>query len=259
MTKLFFNTTTLEIDAGELVSYQVYQHEFMHQKGDPGWRSADTEMFPIIGPTADANFRVSTPKGAAIQDQHGLLRELKYQLIESSDTSALFKKSYTAHTKIQNSKYPDKSSEAVVTWPYDFEFLKKFELNENGLKISFSISGEKKMPFMLGYHPAFHLVTSNPTIQTENDTITLEEVLAVGSRAFQVENCDEIVLKDKHSLRIKTKGFHNFMLWTEVPNMICIEPITFYPYEVEQNNLDKGFRFLDSNSEVFQVFLSIES
>ncbi|WP_047416178.1 aldose 1-epimerase [Cellulophaga sp. Hel_I_12] len=259
MTKLFLNTISVKIDAGELVSYQMYQYEFMHQKGDPGWRNADTEMFPIIGPTADANFSVRTPKGAAIQDQHGLLRELEYHLIESSDTMAIFKKRYTAHTKIKNSKYPDKSSEAVVAWPYDFEFLKKFELNENGLKISFSISGENEMPFMLGYHPAFNLVTSNPTIKTKNNTITLEEVLAVGSRAFQVENCNEIVLKDKYSLRIKTKGFHNFMLWTEVPNMVCIEPITFYPYAVEQNNLDKGFRFMDTNSEEFEVFLTIES
>jgi galactose mutarotase-like enzyme len=231
----------------------------MHQKGNPGWRNADTEMFPIIGPTADANFSLSTPKGVAIQDQHGLLRELEYELIESSDTKAIFKKRYTAHTKIKNSKYPDKSSEAVVAWPYDFEFLKKFELNENGLKISFSISGENEMPFMLGYHPAFNLVTSNPTIKTKNKTIALEEVLAAGSRALQVENCNEIVLKDKYSLSIKTKGFDNFMLWTEVPNMVCIEPITFYPYAVEQNNLEKGFRFLNTNSKVFEVFLAIES
>ena len=27
-----------------------------------------------------------------------------------------------------------------------------------------------------------------------------------------------------------TKGFHNFMLWTPASNMLCIEPITAYPY-----------------------------
>lgn len=259
VTELFLNNKIVKVDAGELVSFQVHQHEFIHQKGNPGWRNADTEMFPIIGPTSEANFRVSTPKGDAIQDQHGLLRELQYHLVNASDTKAVFKKKYRANTKIKNSKYPDKSTVEILVWPYDFEFIKEFELTEKGLKISFIISGEIGMPFMLGYHPAFNLVTENPTLKTNKNSISLNEILAAGSRAFQVENCDEIVLQDKHSLKITTKGFSNFMLWTEVPNMICIEPITFYPYAVAQEKLDKGFQFLTKDLEVFEVLISLEN
>ena len=45
------------------------------------------------------------------------------------------------------------------------------------------------------------------------------------------------------------------MLWTEVSNMVCIEPITFYPYAVAQENLHEGFSTLDGNSKEYTVFL----
>ena len=80
------------IEGGELVGYIVSGHEFMHQKGNPGWRSVDTEMFPIIGPTNKADFKVKTPKGDAIQDQHGLLREMSYVLFENSESKEISSK-----------------------------------------------------------------------------------------------------------------------------------------------------------------------
>ena len=80
--------------------------------------------------------------------------------------------------------------------------------------------------------------------------------MAVGSRALQVPNESSIILKDQLELTIKTEGFEHFMLWTEVPNMICIEPITFYPYAVEQANLDTGFLYLEGGRvKRFKVFI----
>jgi len=64
----------VKIEEGELISYLKNGEEIIHQKGNPGWKNSDTEMFPIIGPTETNNFIVSTPKGNCIQDQHGLLR-----------------------------------------------------------------------------------------------------------------------------------------------------------------------------------------
>ena len=66
----------VKIDNGELVSYIKNDEELIHQKGNPGWRNSDTEMFPIIGPTEFNAFIVSTPKGDCIQYQHWLLIEL---------------------------------------------------------------------------------------------------------------------------------------------------------------------------------------
>ncbi len=96
-------------------------------------------------------------------------------------------------------------------------------------------------------------------IIAEDNAITLPQVLAVGNRAFKVIGYEEVILKDKNELRITTEGFGNFMLWTEVPNMICIEPITFYPYAVDQKDLHEGFDFLDTGKKEFKVSVSVDN
>lgn len=256
MTILTLPKQQVRIDQGELVGYRVYSQELIHQKGSPGWRNSDTEMFPIIGPTNEADFKVKTPKGMAVQDQHGLLRELEYQLLESTETKAVFEKRYKANTRIKNSKYPGKSAAPELFWPYDFSFVKSYYLKEDGLEIRFEIKGEEGMPFMLGYHPAFNLVTEQSIIKTQEEQISIPEVMAVGSRALQVPKESSIILNDQLELTIKTEGFEHFMLWTEVPNMVCIEPITFYPYAVEQANLDTGFSYLEGGTvKRFKVFI----
>ncbi|MCK0160572.1 aldose 1-epimerase [Allomuricauda sp. F6463D] len=245
------------IDAGELVSYVVNDHEFIHQKGSPGWGSADTEMFPIIGPVNEAGFRVSTPKGDAIQDQHGHLRQMQYQLESQTDASAVFTKQYKTGTEVFNAKFPEKSTEEALTWPYDFRFEKSFKLKSDSLEINFKITGEKGMPFMLGYHPTFKLYSQSPIIEANRNEITLDDILAVGSKAFQVPDCTSITLKDTKEITIETEGFGNFMCWTEVRNMVCIEPISFYPSAVDQNELHSGFQKLGDSAH-FKVVLKPE-
>ncbi len=259
MELLSLGNAIVKIDEGELVGYVVGGHEYIHQKGSPGWRSSDTEMFPIIGPTADAKYQVETPKGIAIQDQHGLLRELAYEPISITEDTAIFQKKYMARTQIKNSKYPDKSPKALLYWPYDFKFQKKFQLFKNKLEITFLVSGDRDTPFMLGYHPAFKLYAKDPTVITNDRTITLPEILAVGSRALQVPNCTKIILMDQKEIHIETEGFGNFMLWTEVPNMLCIEPITYYPYAEGQKQLHEGFQYLYEAPKAFKVSIQTNS
>ena len=255
MVKLSLKNQEVVIDQGELVSYQVDGYEFIHQKGQPGWRNSDTEMFPIIGPTAEAGFRVHVPRGNAILDQHGLLRELDYELISNSETNAHYRKNYQRGEVVMNSKYPEKSTVQRLIWPFAFQFEKHFQLGPEGLKISFHVSGEHDMPFMLGYHPAFKLRLAEPKVKTDDKVISLQEIIEVGNRALEVANCDTITLSDEKDLRVETEGFGSFMLWTEVENMVCIEPITFYPYSLGQENLHEGFMHLDTDQLVFTVNL----
>lgn len=255
MEKLTSARCKVHIDAGELVSFKVGRHEYIHQKGNPGWRNSDTEMFPIIGPTSDADFMVETPNGMAVQDQHGLLRELTYERVSQTETKVVYLKKYRSGTEIKNSKFPAKSSAAFLTWPYDFSFEKSYALKGNTLEITFTISGEEGMPYMLGYHPAFYLHNLAPIIDTGRRKITIEEVLDVGNRALEVKDCSSITLNDRKKLTITTQGFGSFMLWTEVPNMVCIEPITFYPYAVTQQRLAAGFQELGNDSKVCTVTL----
>ena len=243
----------VKIDNGELVGYTYQGMELIHQKGNPGWAHSDTEMFPIIGPTSDTGYRVQVPKGNAIQDQHGLLRELDYLPEATLENSASYRKSYTAGTVIKNSKYPERSPMQFLIWPYSFEFIKKFELNDQGLTISFDISGDTDMPYMLGYHPAFKLVTENPVIESGGQKISIAEVIKAGSEAFEMAGVEELVLVDQCRVHIKTNGFDNFMLWTEVPNMLCIEPVTYYPYTKPQQFLHEGFDYLNREGKTYSV------
>lgn len=254
------NTLVVKIEKGELISLVKNNLEYIHQKGAPGWRNSDTEMFPIIGPTASNNFVVETPKGNCIQDQHGLLRELNYTVVNQTTGTVSYKKEYIVNTKIKNSKYPNKSPEPYVFWPYDFSFIKKYEIKNDTLVISFSIESEINMPFMLGYHPAF-LLSGNKkeTIVSKNETISIDTILKQGSIAYPVKNSDTICLEkeDGNIVKIKTTGFDNFMLWTEVNNMVCIEPITKYPYTNNKKLLPEMFT-TSKGKEYFEVVIDIK-
>lgn len=249
----------VKIDKGELISFLKNKEELIHQKGQPGWRNSDTEMFPVIGPTEAADFMVSTPKGNAVQDQHGLLRELTYNLMENGENFAVFQKEYTANTIVKNSKFPEKSPKENLSWPYGFRFKKTFELSNDSLKITFEIVAEKGMPFMLGYHPAFKLSGNKTEIcKTKNQEVALQKIMDGGSTAYPVLNTDEITLvKNKgFNISIKTKGFNNFMLWTEVSNMLCIEPITTYPYTKGEPPLAEKLFNLSNGKDYFNVLIT---
>tara|TARA_R110001583_G_scaffold5921_4_gene31216 strand:+ start:8503 stop:9300 length:798 start_codon:yes stop_codon:yes gene_type:complete len=247
----------VKIEKGELISYKKDGEELMHQKGNPGWRNSDTEMFPVIGPTEANNFSVVTPKGNYSQDQHGLLRELHYAPENQTENSSSFIKKYAAYTAVENSKYPEKSIARLLSWPYAFSFKKSFELTNESLKITFEVIAEKGMPFMLGYHPAFMLKGNlDELIKTETKDATIPEIMKGGDTAYPVLNTSEISLLKKtgSNISIKTKGFHNFMLWTPVNNMLCIEPITAYPYTGGEM-LSKELFTISKGIDTFEVLI----
>ena len=257
--KLKDKNNIVTIEKGELISFKVDGSEYIHQKGSKGWRKSDDEMFPIIGPVSKNNFRVHTKKGDAIQDQHGLLREMDYVLISSDEKTAKFSKKYVKNTKLINSKYPEKSTEEKLFWPFDFTFEKHFYLENNTLKINFIITAEAGMPFMLGYHPAFLLSSSGTdTLVANGKKITLKEIYEVGHNAFPVLNTDKIILEnsDRNHLEISTTNFNNFMLWTEVDNMLCIEPISQYTSYTDEKFSEENMR-ISSGKEEFSITIKV--
>lgn len=246
--------SSVKIEKGELISFKVDDNEYIHQKGSKGWRKSDDEMFPVIGPISKNNYRVHTKKGDAILDQHGLVREMDYVLSSSDASSAKFIKKYKKNTPLKNAKYPNKSPEEFVFWPFDFTFEKYYTLTKNVLKINFIITAEKGMPFMLGYHPAFLLSdTGKETLIANDMKITLADIYKVGHNAFPFLNTDKIILEniDKSDLEITTKGFHNFMLWTEVDNMLCIEPITQYTSYTDEKFSEENMSLSTGKNEFF--------
>ncbi len=243
------------IENGELISYKKFGEELIHQKGSAGWSNSDTEMFPIIGPTKANNYQVSTKKGIGIQDQHGFLRELDYTCISSTNISAAFEKNYKANFQIKNRRFPKISNKEYLFFPYDFEFKKTFDLFDDALHIQFELNSEKGMPFMLGYHPAFKLLgKGDEIINIKKQKITLDQVLDKGGAAYPFFNVNKLTLakKEGYNIHLKTKGFNNFMFWTEVKNMICIEPITQYPELEKQSYSEKNMQ-ISNGKEIFSI------
>ena len=234
----------VEIRGGELSSFRKGAHEFMHTPDQPGWGHSDTEMFPVVGPTADIGYRVQVPKGNALQDQHGLLRELDYTLVSATLTTAVLEKAYRAGTPVANSKFPGRSPARWLVWPYSFRFVKRFALLPDALEVSFEVSGDVDMPFMVGYHPAFRLQRADARVAGCGRAIPISEVLAAGDRACEVAGCEALVLEDSRRLELRSRGFGNFMLWSPDPGMICIEPITYYPGSRPQAEMHEGFEYL---------------
>lgn len=251
--------SVIAIDKGELVSYQVNNIEILHQKGDPGWGNTEIEMFPIIGATKDSNFLIKTPKKEAKLDQHGILRALLYNTNTIENNKVSYYKNYIANTKVGNPKFPHKSTQEFLDWPYDFRFIKTFELTNASLKVYFEIYSEKDMPFMLGFHPAFKIYNSDMVLKSENQNISLKDILQAGASAFLLKDSKKVSMQNNGILKVdvKTKGFRHMMLWTEVNNMVCIEPITFYPSDVSVNKLHTGFDY-SSGLERFEVIISAQ-
>jgi hypothetical protein len=180
---------------------------------------------------------------------------MEYSLAGQGTDKLTFIKEYTAGTRIRNSKFPKRSRIEWLIWPFDFTIEKTFSLTDEGAQISFRLQGERDMPYMFGYHPAFKLRTAQARVEAGDRVVSLDEVLAAGSKALLLENAVEITLRDERPLTLHTKGFGHMMLWTEVPNMLCIEPITFYPYSVAQHNLHTGFDYLEDSAREFGVTL----
>ncbi|MEJ6675793.1 MAG: aldose 1-epimerase [Polaribacter sp.] len=188
-----------------------------------------------------------------------MLRELDYVLISSNENTASFFKKYKKNTAINNSKYPNKSSEKNLSWPFDFTFEKKFLLENNTLKIDFIITSNKGMPYMLGYHPAFLLSNSGKeTIIINGKKIKISEIQDAGHNAYPVLNTEKIVLENinRNHLEISTTGFNNFMLWTQVENMLCIEPITQYTSYTDQKFSEENMRMSEGKNN-FSVAIKI--
>jgi hypothetical protein len=112
---------------------------------------------------------------------------------------------------------------------------------------------------MLGYHPAFLLSNTGKETLISNDTeVTLADVYKAGANAFPILNADKIILKNigRSDLEITTKNFNNFMLWTEVDNMLCIEPITQYTSYTDQKFSEENMS-LSTGKNSFSVTIKV--
>lgn len=224
-------------------------NQFMWDAKPDVWGSFAPNLFPIIGCLKNNEYffnnqRYTMPK-------HGFIRHNKdIELIFQTDNKLVFSLKY--------------SHELLKLFPFKFEFLISYTLNENSIEINYTVKNldDKTMYFSLGGHPALKCPLyedekySDYSLVFEKDETSKSYVLNLQTglvtdqtkTAFDTENTirlrpdlfnnDALIFKDlksrKVSLVSKANGeiacvtyrdFNYLGLWAKPnANYICIEP-----------------------------------
>lgn len=203
------------------------------------WYGQSPILFPIIGRLLDDKYMLDGKEYT--MPKHGIVRKKPFELVENNGDSLVF---------VQ--KYDD---ESLKMYPYKFELKVKFEIKENGLKVTHTVTNldDKEMYYSFGAHPAFNCEIGD-RLEFNNDTelytekIDHESILIDGIfPVFTDENKlelteslfdeDALILSDYNSTEIALKSDNhdrvvNFKfdspilgIWAKpAAPYVCIEP-----------------------------------
>lgn len=203
------------------------------------WYGQSPILFPIIGRLLDDKYMLDGKEYT--MPKHGIVRKKPFELVENNGDSLVF---------VQ--KYDD---ESLKMYPYKFELKVKFEIKENGLKVTHTVTNldDKEIYYSFGAHPAFNceigdrLEFNNDTeLYTEkidHESILIDGIFPVFTDENKLElteslfdedalilsdyNSTEIALKSDNHNRVVNFKFDSPILgiWAK-PNApyVCIEP-----------------------------------
>lgn len=105
------------------------------------WDKTSPVLFPVIGGLKDNTFEFEGQKYQL--PRHGFAREMDFEALEKSEDSVVFSLKY--------------SDETLKIYPFDFELIIGYYLNENSITVKYSVinHSDKKMYYSIGAHPAF--------------------------------------------------------------------------------------------------------
>lgn len=135
---------------GELVSFKLDGIEKIHQgenvrdeNGKPYWKRHAPVLFPIVGKLRRGQTLIN---GRTFEiPQHGFARDLEFEPVTKLDNFH----SYV----LKSNKY------TMCRYPFDFELYNTYRQEDNKLIFIYKVinTGNVKMPFALGSHPAFKI------------------------------------------------------------------------------------------------------
>ncbi|WP_317312087.1 aldose 1-epimerase family protein [Clostridium thermobutyricum] len=222
--------------------------EFLWNGNEEFWKYHAPILFPIVGKVKDNKYIVE--ENTYSLPQHGLARISEFNMIKKTDTSIIFSLPY--------------SSKTLEVYPYKFELQIRYDLIENGVKVSYKVINKdsKEIFFSIGAHPAFmcpimpeetmndyyfefnkketsSLLTLNaegyfsherlPYLNNKNIINLSKEVFKNDALVFDNLNSNKISLKSKNhnkSLTMDFTGFPYMGLWSKPTGspFVCIEP-----------------------------------
>lgn len=140
-----FLIATIAEEGAELISLKSKQDgiEYIWQ-GDPAfWARHAPVLFPVVGRLKEDQYTYDNQTYP--MSQHGFARDSLFQVIEhGTELVSLSLKSNKDTKKV---------------YPFDFELILSYALEENNLVISYQVenTGQSDMYFSIGGHPAFNV------------------------------------------------------------------------------------------------------
>lgn len=234
----------------EVVSFKKIENDCQYiWNGDAKyWSSHAPVLFPIVCAVNNGEIKVDGQIHKV--GNHGFVRKSEFELIEESDTKAVYKYSYNENT--------------LVMYPFKFNLYISYTLEGNKLNINYKVENvdNKEMYFQIGTHPGFNcpldenskfedyylefecnetlerlfmndanvLINGKSESILENDKILplTRELFKDGALVFRNINSKKISLKSKTTDKTVTLSYEDLPylgLWqAKDANFVCIEP-----------------------------------
>ena len=225
----------------ELIRLEKDSKNYIWSVDETYWNKTSPILFPIVGRLKNDTYSIDNKTYEL--PRHGFARNFEFQIVNQTESSVVF--------------VLESNSETFKNYPFEFELRLEYELDENELKIKYSVENksEATMPFSIGAHPAFAIENSfsdyslkfNQTeeftsyeldneqfsnsfrkINSENGQINLNySLFEKDALVFKHLESNELTLLKKKEpvLSVQFEGFPYLGIWTK-PNapFLCIEP-----------------------------------
>jgi len=268
---------TIDTLGAELITLEKEGNHYIWTVDELFWNKTSPILFPIVGRLRNDSYTINNETFSL--PRHGFARNFEFRVLEQTPNSVVFCLESNATT--------------LTNYPFEFQLLINYLLDENGLKIAYSVQNKsnEKMPFSIGAHPAFaihsnfsdcklafhskeNLVTHHleneqftgetTTIATDTNEIALNySLFEKDALVFKNLNSTEISLIEngKSKVKVRFDGFPYLGIWTK-PNapFLCIEPWCGLADSVSHNGSifeKEGIMVLEVN-EIFNRKIEIE-
>lgn len=246
------SSAVLGLDGAQLNSLVKDGREYLWQGNADFWAGQAPVCFPIVGVLVDGKAK-AFGKPCEMK-RHGVARINPFEVFEQHKNSVTF---------IQKS-----SEETKKQFPFDYELKIKYTIVGDTVTNEYIITntGNEKMPFVIGGHPAFNCPVcqdeefedykvifdkpiSEPCLRPDHhtglvdvskkydvmnggDTLNLKHDLFEDNDALIFENCQAksatLVGKNGKGIKIEFQDMNNLLVWSAVGNapFVALEPWT---------------------------------
>lgn len=246
------NYAVLGLDGAMLNSLNKNNTEYLWQGDAKYWAGQAPVCFPITGVLPNGEMQAFGKK--CTMKRHGVARINPFEVLEQHKNSVTFVQRSDENTRRD--------------FPFDYELKIKYTINGDTVTNEYTVTntGEDKLPFVIGGHPAFNCPLSNgekfedykvifdknitkPCLRPDHhtglvnvfekfdemhggDTLSLVHELFEEKDALIFENCEAksatLIGKSGKGVKIEFQDMNNFLIWSAVGNapFVALEPWT---------------------------------